>query len=156
MDKRPDLSDGGLHFPLIESDCLRFSSPKKWSLMDKRPDLSDGGLHFPLNESDLLRFSSPKDAGVCSTVTPGVEQDNGAVDSDRFIMNLHANWGHASANQLKCFLADYDGGRSHLVTHMDGALASCEVCRAFDKAPHLPIEGTSSVFRFNEMVQVNL
>ena len=30
MDKRPNLSDGGLHLPLKESGLLRFSTPKKF------------------------------------------------------------------------------------------------------------------------------
>ena len=30
MDKRPDLSDGGLHLPLKESGLLRFATPKKF------------------------------------------------------------------------------------------------------------------------------
>ena len=93
--------------------------------MDKRPDLSDGGLNLPLNEGDLLRFYFPKDTGICSKVSPGVEHVNSAVDSDRLATN--------------CFLMNYDGGRPHLVAHLVGEPASCEVCWAFDKAPRPPI-----------------
>ena len=32
----------------------------------------------------------------------------------------------------------------------------CDVCRAFDEAPHVPIAGTSTVSTFNEKVQVDL
>ena len=53
-------------------------------------------------------------------------------------------------------LVDSDGGMSHVVAHVDSVLETCEVCRAFDKAPHLPIAGTSSVSCFNERVQVDL
>ena len=45
---------------------------------------------------------------------------------------------------------------SRLVAHVDGVLGNCEVCRAFDKAPHLPVAGTSSVSCFNERIQVDL
>ena len=39
---------------------------------------------------------------------------------------------------------------------MDAVVTQCEVCRAFDKAPHLPIAGTSMVAAFNEKLQVDL
>ena len=124
--------------------------------MDQRPDLSDGGLHLPLKESGLLRFSTPKKFVACTAVTLRDAQDEGAEDPKKIIMKLHANWGHASASQLKRILVDSDGGMSHLVAHVDSVLGNCEVCRAFDKAPHLPIAGTSSVSCFNERVQVDL
>ena len=124
--------------------------------MDQRPDLSDGGLHLPLKESGLLRFSTPKKFVACTAVTLRDAQDEGVEDPKKIIMKLHANWGHASASQLKRILVDSDSGMSHLVAHVDGVLDTCEVCRAFDKAPHLPIAGTSSVSCFNERVQVDL
>ena len=124
--------------------------------MDQRPDLSDGGLHLSLKESGLLRFSTPKKIAACAAATLREAQDEGAADPKKIIMKLHANWGHASANQLKRILVDSDGGMSHLVAHVDSVLENCEVCRAFDKAPHLPIAGTSSVSCFNERVQVDL
>ena len=128
----------------------------EWSLMDKRPVFSDGGLHFPLKESGLLRFSTPKKFVACTAVTLGDEQGEGAADPNMFIMSLHTNWGHASANQLKRFLVDSDDGMSHLVAHVDGVLENCEVCRAFDEAPHPQIAGTSYVSCFNEKVQMDL
>ena len=128
----------------------------EWPLMDQRPDLSDGGLHLPLKESGLLRFATPKKFVACAAATLREAQDEGAADPKKIIMKLHANWGHASANQLKRILVDSDSGMSHLVAHVDSVLENCEVCRAFDKAPHLPIAGTSSVSCFNERVQVDL
>ena len=38
----------------------------------------------------------------------------------------------------------------------DGDLEQCEVCRAFDKAPHAPIGGTSTVAMFNGKLQADL
>ena len=49
----------------------------------------------------------------------------------------------------------FDGSR-WLIAHLDGVLGNCEVCRAFDKAPHLPVAGASSVSCFNERAQVDL
>ena len=41
-----------------------------------------------------------------------------------------------------------------LVNYVDGALDQCEIFRAFDKAPHIPIAGTYADSAFNEKVQV--
>ena len=35
-------------------------------------------------------------------------------------------------------------------------LETCDACRAFDKAPHVPIAGTTTVSSFNKKVQVDL
>ena len=71
-------------------------------------------------------------------------------------MKLHVNWGHASANQLKRALVDADGGHAHLANNVDEVSGQCEVCRTFDKAPHVPIADTSTASMFNEKAQVDL
>ena len=45
---------------------------------------------------------------------------------------------------------------SHLVNHVDEVSENCDVCRAFDKAPRVPIAGASAVSMFNEKAQVDL
>ena len=97
----------------------------EWSLIDQRPDLSDGGLHLPLKESGLLRFATPKKFVACTAATLREAQDEGAADPKKIIMKLHANWGHASANQLKRILVDSDSGMSHLVARVDSVLETC-------------------------------
>ena len=124
--------------------------------MGKRPDLSDGGLQLPFTESGLIRFAPPREFSACTAVTLGDAQDDNISDPKKIIMKLHANWGHASATQLKRVLVDSDGGMSHLVNQVDQVLETCDVCRAFDKAPHIPIAGTTTVSAFNEKVQVDL
>ena len=47
-------------------------------------------------------------------------------------------------------------GNLHLVNFADDVLEHCDVCEAFDKAPHAPIARASSVFMFNELAQVDL
>ena len=42
------------------------------------------------------------------------------------------------------------------MNYVDEVLGQCEICRAFDKAPHIPIVGTSTAPMFNEKVQVGL
>ena len=64
--------------------------------------------------------------------------------------------GHASGNQQKRSLADQDGGNFHLVDNADEVLEQCEVCRAFDKAPHVLAVGTSTASMSDEKAQVDL
>ena len=71
-------------------------------------------------------------------------------------MKLRAKWGHASATQLRRVLVDSESGMSHLVSQVGQVLETCDVCRAFDKAPHIPIAGAATVSAFNEKVQVDL
>ena len=127
-----------------------------WSFLEKRPDLSEGGLHLPLVESGLLRFVPPEEFSACTAGTLGDARGDSISDPEQIITKLHANWGHASANQLKRELVDSDGGMSHLANRADEVLENCDVCRAFDKAPRVPIAGTSAVSMFNEKVQVDL
>ena len=44
----------------------------------------------------------------------------------------------------------------HLANYVDEVLAHCEVCRAYDKAPRVPIAGTSTVSMRNEKLQAGL
>ena len=69
--------------------------------MGKRPDLSDGGSHLRLVESGLIRFAPPRELSACTAVTLGDAQDDNISDLKKNIMKLRANWGHASATQLK-------------------------------------------------------
>ena len=45
---------------------------------------------------------------------------------------------------------------SHLVDQVGKVLETCDVCRACDKAPHVPIAGTTTASAVNEKVQVDL
>ena len=71
-------------------------------------------------------------------------------------MKFHVNWGRVSAHQLKRVLVDSDGGNSHLVNYVAGVLEHCEICRASDMAPRVPIAGTCAVSTFKEKVRVDL
>ena len=44
----------------------------------------------------------------------------------------------------------------HLANRVNQVLETCDVCGAFDKAPHVPIAGTATVSAFNEKVQADL
>ena len=62
----------------------------------------------------------------------------------------------ASAHQLSRILVDAEGAHQRLLDCLCEVARRGEVCRAFDKAPHLPVAGTTMVPLFNEMVQVGL
>ena len=51
-----------------------------------------------------------------------------------------------------------DAGKDNLppLRHVEEVANQCDVCKAFDKAPHTPIAGTSTVAMFNEKLQVDL
>ena len=86
----------------------------------------------------------------------GEARDASISDSKKTITKLHVNWGHAPAPQPKRVLVDSEGGHSHFVNFADEVLEHCDVCRAFDMAPHGPTAGTSTVWMFNEMAQAGL
>ena len=104
----------------------------------------------------LLRFDPPKDFSACTAATLGDAQDAGISDPKKTIKELHVNRGHASATQLKRALVDSANGTSHLVPRVDEVLENCDVCRAFDKAPHVPIAGATTASAFNEKAQAGL
>ena len=72
------------------------------------------------------------------------------------ILKLHVNWERASDQQIKGVLVDSGGGNLHLLQDVDEELERRGVCRAFGRAPHLPIAGTSAVLMFNGKLQVDL
>ena len=51
---------------------------------------------------------------------------------------------------------DAEGGTQSLVRHVDDVVAQCDVGAAFEKAPHIPISGTSSASMFNERQRIDL
>ena len=71
-------------------------------------------------------------------------------------MGLHVNWGRASAQQIESVQADSEGGNLHPLQQVDEELGHCNVGRAFDRAPRVPITETSTVSMFTEKVQVDL
>ena len=53
-------------------------------------------------------------------------------------------------------LVDLEGDNRRVLTCVGEVLARCEVCQAFEKAPHAPVTGTSTVAMSNEKSQVDL
>ena len=51
---------------------------------------------------------------------------------------------------------DAEGDTQALIQHVDEVASQCDTCKAFEKAPHIPIAGTSTVSMFNERLQMDL
>ena len=102
-----------------------------------------------------LRTVLPKDFSACAAGTLGDARGDIVSDPGKIIMKLHVNRGHDTANQPKHVLVDSVGGNSHLVNFVDEVHDHCEVRRASDKAPRVPVASTSAVSMFNEKVQAD-
>ena len=57
----------------------------------------------------------------------------------KILAELRADWRRASVRQLNWVLADSDSDNSHVVNYADEVQGQRVVCRAFGKAPHVPI-----------------
>ena len=53
-------------------------------------------------------------------------------------------------------MVDSESGNPHVASYSDAVLERCGTCRAFDKAPRVPIVGASTASAFSEKVQVGL
>ena len=49
-----------------------------------------------------------------------------------------------------------EGGNLHLLRQIGEVLGYCDFCRAFSRAPHVPIAGASTVSAFNAKLQVDI
>ena len=122
----------------------------------ERPDVSDGGLHLLNTPDGLYRCETPPTFATCKAVTLGNVGGGSLTDPEKIAMKLHVNWGHASAQQLKRALVDSAENSMHLFTCVDAAVARCEVCQAFEEAPHAPAAGTPNAAVLNEKLQGGL
>ena len=95
-------------------------------------------------------FTPPQLFSACKAATLRYAGNADTSDPKKIITKLHINWGHASATQIKRVLVDAEGDTQSLIRHVDDVAPLRDTCRAFEKAPHIPISGTSSVSMFNE------
>ena len=97
----------------------------------------------------MCSFSPPRTFSANNPVTLDDARNGTRSDLTEIIMKLHVNLGRASDRQIKGVLVDSAGGNLHLLQDVDEVLGRCGVCRAFGRAPHLLIAGTSTVLMFN-------
>ena len=118
--------------------------------------MSDGGLHLPYTPDGLYRFETPLAVAACNAAALGDAEDCSLTDPKKIVMKLHANWGHASEQQLKREVLDSAGNNAHLLTCLGEELAQCGFCQAFQSAARIPAAGASTVAIFNEKLPADL
>ena len=87
----------------------------------------------------------PNTSHACKAVMMKNLIDPGVTNVRLLVEKLHVNWGRASAWQLK-----------RIVTDSDGMGTSASKAAALERAPHLPVAGTSLASAVNEKVQADL
>ena len=87
--------------------------------------------------------------------TLGDARESTPPDPKKITTNAHVKWGHESARQARRASVDPEGDNLHQPRRVGEVLGRCEVCRAFDEAPHVPVAGTSTASMFNETAHVN-
>ena len=111
---------------------------------DKRPNLANGGLHLLHEEAGLYRFDPPRTFSARKGGTWGGATNSCLSDPKTRITGAQVNGGHSSALHVERVLADCDGETAGLVNYVASELEHCEICRAIQKTPHIPIAGTST------------
>ena len=64
--------------------------------------------------------------------------------------------GTCLGNAIKRVLVDAEGDTQSLIQHVGDVVSQRDASKEFEKAPHVPISGTSSVSMFNERLQMDL
>ena len=118
----------------------------KWTFCRTYPDLSSGGLTFSLTEDGMCSYTPQLTSSACEAVTLGDARYGTPLGPKKILMELHANWGRASAQQIRRAQMDSQGDNLHMLHYVDQVLEHTEVCRVFGRAHHVPIAGTSTTF----------
>ena len=124
-----DLHPGGKGLPSLRMDGARSKPISKMarSAEESSPD---------------PQVVCPRDPAIHAALTPttlGEAVDGEKRDPKEIVRKLHVNWGHASAQQLKRTMVEADGRAGTLVQYVDEVVRNCEVCRALDSAPLIPV-----------------
>ena len=101
------------------------------------------------------RSDFPIHTALTST-TLGDALDGEKRNPKETVRKLHATWGRASSQQHKRTMAEAGGKANRLIPPVGDFVRACEICRAFDVAPAIPVSGTSPASSFNGMAQVDL
>ena len=99
-------------------------------------------------------LTPPRTLSTCEAATLGDARHGDLSDPKKIIMKSRVSWGLESAEQKKRELVNSDGDNLHPLQHADDVSEHYMVFRAADRAPDLPVAGTSTVFTFNEEPQV--
>ena len=144
----PDgLRPGGEILPSLQLDGPPLESTKETSLSPTQ--------RASTAEPAGRRIAFPIHNARTSTAL-GDALDGEKIDPEEIIRRFHGNWAHASAQQLKRTTAEADWRANWLIPLAGDVVRECDICRAPDVAPAIPVVGTSPVSSFNERVQVDI
>ena len=108
----------------------RFAPPYfEGACVNRHQNLSNGGSHLPVAEDALYRFEPPETFPACEDVTLWDSSDGCLAYPKKIIAELHANWGHASAQQLQGKLVDSGGDNTHLANWLGEVSEHCQLSR---------------------------
>ena len=111
--------------------------------------MSKGRLRLPYPKDGLYQFDPPCAFSARNAVTLGEALDGSLSDSTKMLKRLHFDMGHSSAQKLRRVVADSSGETVGSVNYVYEVSERSTICRAFDKAPHIPTAGASMVSTFN-------
>ena len=137
------LHPGGEFLPPLRLGGL---SPEPKTIVSQVPSVQE-----PVDKCNAL----PIHTALTSTAL-GDALHGAKTDPKEIVRRLHVNWGHASAQQLKRTMAEADDKAGILIPPVDDVVRECEIWRASDAAPTIPIAGTSQASSFHEKVKVDL
>ena len=110
---------------------------------EQAPKFTQWWIASPLRGCWSSSVGTPPHISACKVLTSGESLDRSVSDSEENIMKLRANWRNSSAQQLKRVSVGMCGGNVHLPTCVGGVSAKHGVWRPSDRAPHVPVAGTS-------------
>ena len=76
--------------------------------------------------------------------------------SEKIVVKLRVSRGHVSARESRRVFVDLYAENVYLANYVNEVLWPCEVCRALDTAPHVPIAGTLAILMFSKKSQTDL
>ena len=105
----------------------RPASYSEWAFSKKRSNLAAVGLRLPYEGGVLYRFDPPRTFSACTALTQGDAKETRLPNPKKVIMELHVDWGPASAHPLERVSVDSDMGAMGLVNYVDGVSGQREI-----------------------------
>ena len=102
----------------------------------------------------MCSFNPPRTLSACEAATLGYARHGTLSDPKKIIMKWYVNWRSASAQQIERAMVRSGWDNLHLPQHVDEVLVHCEVCIAFDRAPHVSVAGTATASIFGRRRRV--
>ena len=119
---------------------IRLDGPKSDTAMETSVSSSQRALNA---EPAGRRITFPSHNALASSAL-GDALDGEKSDPKEIVRRLHVHRGHAAAQQLERAMAGEYGRANGLIPLVGDVVRECDICRALDAAPAIPVAGTSS------------